>query len=636
MHGQHPRRPEDIYNWDEKIDEATGKVEGHMCYTTEWFAEELPLENKEGSAMAEHMEKILHECQEPDEFYEFVRPPPPKKLDVPKIEVPPRPKERVLIFTDNHGWCDGIVKGAPEGRIGKKQIVDKPPSELSQDDVKSLLKPGWDLIIYAYGLNRPATNCSADVIDFNTDISRLYFFILQETQRNIEKLGRLAVITADCFAVDAQIHQEVGLGLIAASTFIGMTNTARIELSADKDFPIQYIDVCYHLKGPRWDDNRHADDARLMELLCSEVFRTQSFGHNTVRLNRDGRFVQRQLMSKPYEVAKAEFDLPEEGDIVGISGGNGALAIVMGNWFLDKCEKEKATGFEIQFLSRSMKVSDLNMPGWKKIQKKAEKLGIKVEQARLDMGTQEAMDEYVERCNGKLFGFIHSAGVLADTMLMNQTWEKFEQVYASKHRPALFLHESLQKFPQENLTFCWLFSSVAVQGSPGQMNYSGSNSFLDALARHRVALDMAGMAVQWGPWGEVGMAATMDDLNRKRYEQGPMPFFATKEGTAGLDIGLTTGLPNISVFKYNPGPMFKMIEHTRDVAGKFSRNFTAEILPTPMAPGLQNDNLMCCVRTGAGSYVERKRPDDWHCFYAYVAPDLDDNYDEGDETDGTA
>lgn len=85
-------------------------------------------------------------------------------------------------------------------------------------------------------------------------------------------------------------------------------------------------------------------------------------------------------------------------------------------------------------------------------------------------------------------------------MLMNMTWEKFETVFSppwastsghkrvrSKHHAALFLHYALEQNPQKDFRFMWNFSSTSVYGNMGQLNYSGSNSFLDVLTRHRKA-----------------------------------------------------------------------------------------------------------------------------------------------------
>ena len=47
------------------------------------------------------------------------------------------------------------------------------------------------------------------------------------------------------------------------------------------------------------------------------------------------------------------------------------------------------------------------------------------------MSSMEGCCKFIEKLKGELYGFIHSAGVLQDSMLMNLTWEKFETVFQS-------------------------------------------------------------------------------------------------------------------------------------------------------------------------------------------------------------
>ena len=128
------------------------------------------------------------------------------------------------------------------------------------------------------------------------------------------------------------------------------------------------------------------------------------------------------------------------------------------------------------------------------------------------------------------------------------------------------------------LSFFWMFSSVAVYGSPGQAPYSASNSILDSLARHRVAMGKPAMAVQWAGWGEIGMAKNLDEANRRRMENSPMPAFANAEGFKGLEHGIKTGVPYFSVCKYNRDVIIGMTEKCQSVTQSYARNFLSRPL----------------------------------------------------------
>jgi acyl carrier protein len=104
-----------------------------------------------------------------------------------------------------------------------------------------------------------------------------------------------------------------------------------------------------------------------------------------------------------------------------------------------------------------------------------------------------------------LRGIIHAAGVLDDRLLSNLNDESFLRVLAPKVQGAWNLHTQTSGLP---LDFFVLFSSIAsITGSPGQANYAAGNAFLDALAHFRRSQNLPGTSINWGPWGEVGMAA---------------------------------------------------------------------------------------------------------------------------------
>jgi acyl transferase domain-containing protein/NAD(P)-dependent dehydrogenase (short-subunit alcohol dehydrogenase family)/acyl carrier protein len=105
-----------------------------------------------------------------------------------------------------------------------------------------------------------------------------------------------------------------------------------------------------------------------------------------------------------------------------------------------------------------------------------------------------------------LRGVVHAAGVLDDGVLTRQSWNRFATVFAPKLSGAWELHRQTRTL---SLDFFVLFSSAAgILGSPGQANYAAANVFLDALAHLRRRQGLPATAIDWGPWANVGMAAS--------------------------------------------------------------------------------------------------------------------------------
>ena len=111
----------------------------------------------------------------------------------------------------------------------------------------------------------------------------------------------------------------------------------------------------------------------------------------------------------------------------------------------------------------------------------------------------------IEEAMPPLAGVIHSAGVLRDGVLLNQNWERFEEVLAPKVLGAWHLHRLTAG---RDLRLFVLFSSTAsVLGNRGQANHAAANNFLDQLAWERRAQGLPGLSINWGAWSDVGAAS---------------------------------------------------------------------------------------------------------------------------------
>jgi myxalamid-type polyketide synthase MxaD len=129
-----------------------------------------------------------------------------------------------------------------------------------------------------------------------------------------------------------------------------------------------------------------------------------------------------------------------------------------------------------------------------------------------------------------LRGVVHAAGVLSDQLLLKADDATFAAALRPKLHGAWLLHRLTADL---ELDFFVLYSSMtAVLGQLGQANYAAGNAFLDALAHYRRARRARGLpalAVNWGPWGEVGLFARLH--------------LAEKAGLAGVrDLSRDLGL----------------------------------------------------------------------------------------------
>ncbi|MCB9599819.1 MAG: alpha/beta fold hydrolase [Sandaracinus sp.] len=122
-----------------------------------------------------------------------------------------------------------------------------------------------------------------------------------------------------------------------------------------------------------------------------------------------------------------------------------------------------------------------------------------VEQMRQAIGV--AKDRF-----GAIHGVLHTAGTVADALLQMKSLTEVEDVFAPKIHGTLVLDELLGNDPQ--LDFMLLYSSTSTAVAPaGQVDYVAANAFLDAFAESKRGARAKVIALGWGIWNQVGMAA---------------------------------------------------------------------------------------------------------------------------------
>jgi polyketide synthase 2 len=119
-------------------------------------------------------------------------------------------------------------------------------------------------------------------------------------------------------------------------------------------------------------------------------------------------------------------------------------------------------------------------------------------------GTAERLVAAARVGDLRLRGVAHCAMVLDDASIANIRDEQLRRVWAPKVTGAWHLHRATAG---DALDWFAVFSSMAsLLGNPGQGAYAAANSWLDGFAAWRSSRGMPTLAVNWGPWGETGVA----------------------------------------------------------------------------------------------------------------------------------
>jgi NAD(P)-dependent dehydrogenase (short-subunit alcohol dehydrogenase family) len=109
---------------------------------------------------------------------------------------------------------------------------------------------------------------------------------------------------------------------------------------------------------------------------------------------------------------------------------------------------------------------------------------------------------------GMIDGVIHAAGIPGGGVLALKDWTTAASVIAPKIAGARVLARALNDDRPRFIAFC---SSIASLTSDfGQSDYAAANGFLDAFAWRLRLEGWTALAINWGAWSQVGMAARTD------------------------------------------------------------------------------------------------------------------------------
>ena len=143
---------------------------------------------------------------------------------------------------------------------------------------------------------------------------------------------------------------------------------------------------------------------------------------------------------------------------------------------------------------------------------------------------------------------LHGAGILRDSTVPQQRYHQVMDVFAPKHRGV-----------QNSSKACWSlaihsevgFSSIAaLLGSAGQISYSAANAFLDSYMSSSHRHGRPSFSIQWGAWGNIGMAQTAG-IKERLSRLGMAPVYPV-DGLFALELLLQFCIPFSPVFAVAP------------------------------------------------------------------------------------
>jgi NAD(P)-dependent dehydrogenase (short-subunit alcohol dehydrogenase family)/acyl carrier protein len=206
-----------------------------------------------------------------------------------------------------------------------------------------------------------------------------------------------------------------------------------------------------------------------------------------------------------------------------ITGGCGGLGLLVGGRLVERGARHLALMGRSQPRAEAVE----RIEEWRRA-------GAQVRTFAADVASEDevagALQE-IARSMPPLKGVVHAAGVLDDGILRQQDRARFTRVLQPKIAGAWNLHQLTRGL---DLDFFVLFSSLAsLVGSPGQANYAAANAYMDALAAHRRALGLPAVSINWAPWAEAGMAASLDGAVLRRWQAQGLD---TIEPNDGLEI----------------------------------------------------------------------------------------------------
>jgi len=277
---------------------------------------------------------------------------------------------------------------------------------------------------------------------------------------------------------------------------------------------------------------------RLALLLLEELMATPK---NTIAAWRGARRFEEVFRPAALEAAS---DVPiRDGGTYLITGGFGGIGLTLAE---DLLRRHKA---KVVLLARTALPPRETWEGYKlrhghhdavsrriAAVERLENLGGQIMVVAGDVSNIEDMRGALEKIQmrfGAVHGVVHAAGMIKDGPLLGKSSSEIEDVLTPKLHGTEVLR---QLFPDGALDFLVLFSSSSTVTAPmGQIDYVAANAYLNAFAEAHQGGKTRVLALNWGIWAEVGMAADALGLTQDTPDQTETPMEAALLARATFD-----------------------------------------------------------------------------------------------------
>ncbi|MDY7007683.1 MAG: type I polyketide synthase [Cyanobacteriota bacterium] len=356
------------------------------------------------------------------------------------------------------------------------------------------------------------------------------------------------------------------------------------------------------LASRRVDLDPKSSVSEVIPTLVEEILSTN--GEDQIAYRQGVRYVprlRRQLQQNLGE--DSQLSIETEASYL-ITGGLGALGLEVAQWLVNQ-------GAKYLVLTGRNGPSETASQTIEKLEKTGCNISILLGDISSEQDVNHIFDQ-IQESLPPLKGVVHAAGVLDDGVIQQMNWERFTKVMAPKLEGSWHLHKLTQNMP---LDFFVCFSSIAsLIGSPGQGNYAAANSFMDAIVHYRRGMGLSGLSINWGPWGEIGMAARLAGQNQNQIQAMGLNFINPNEGMQALRGLLLNPEAQVGVlpvnwfefFRQSPKMKVPFLEEfiSREKVKTQKAAFIEQLEATPV--GKRKDLLIAEIRSLIASFLHIK------------------------------